>query len=73
MKKQDIKNILIAMRTPENGNRIDTLLGKIDGMDDKQILEAVQKVGDTQEDIRSFFVRKLSEKQHNRTTKTSSD
>lgn len=62
MKKQDIKNILMSMRTPENEIVVNNLLGKIDMMDEQAILEASKKVGDTEESIRSFFEQKLSER-----------
>ena len=35
MKKQEIKNILMSMRTQENDTLVNNLLGKIDTMDEK--------------------------------------
>lgn len=66
MKKQDIKNILMSMRTTDNEREVKNLLGKIDMMEEKDILEASKKVGDTEESVRSFFeqvILKNKEKQ----------
>lgn len=65
MKKQEIKNILMSMRTQENDSIINNLLGKIDLMDEKSFQTALEKVGSNEECVRKFFEGKLSEKHHN--------
>lgn len=65
MKKQEIKNILMSMRTQENDSIINNLLGKIDLMDEESFQIALDKVGNNEEGVRKFFERKLSEKHHN--------
>lgn len=65
MKKQEIKNILISMRTQENDTLINNLLGKIDMMDEKSFQTALEKVGNNEEGVRKFFESKLSERHHN--------
>ena len=65
MKKQEIKNILMSMRTQENDTLINNLLGKIDMMDEKSFQTALEKVGNNEEGVREFFESKLSERHHN--------
>lgn len=65
MKKQEIKNILMSMRTQENDVLINNLLGKIDMMDKKSFEIALDKVGNNEEGVRKFFEGKLSESSHN--------
>lgn len=65
MEKQEIKNILMSMRTQENDSIINNLLGKIDLMDEKSFQIALAKVGNNEEGIRKFFESKLSKKHHN--------
>ena len=65
MKKQEIKNILMSMRTQENDTLINNLLGKIDMMDEKSFQTALEKVGNNEEGVRKFFESKLSERHHN--------
>lgn len=65
MKKQEIKNILMSMRTQENDSLINNLLGKIDLMDEKSLQTALEKVGNNEENVRKFFEGKLSERDHN--------
>ena len=65
MKKQEIKNILMSMRTQENDTLINNLLGKIDMMDEKSFQTALEKVGNNEEGVRKFFESKLSERNHN--------
>lgn len=64
MKKQEIKNILMSMRTQENDTLINNLLGKIDMMDEKSFQTALEKVGNNEEGVRKFFESKLSERHH---------
>ena len=65
MKKQEIKNILMSMRTQENDTLVNNLLGKIDTMDEKSFQTALEKVGNNEEGVRKFFESKLSERHHN--------
>lgn len=65
MKKQEIKNILMSMRTQENDTLVNNLLGKIDRMDEKSLQTVLEKVGNNEEGVRNFFENKLSEKHHN--------
>lgn len=65
MQKQEIKNILMSMRTQENDNIINKLLGKIDMMDEKSLQIALEKVGNNEENIRNFFKCELSERHYN--------
>ena len=61
MKKSEVKSLLMSMRTSENENIVNYLLGKIDMTDESLIQEAVQKVGGAESSIRDFFERKISE------------
>lgn len=61
MKKQEIKSILMSMRTQENRTQIDNWLGKIDTMDQC----ALKKIDINEEHIRDFFESKLIEKSQN--------
>lgn len=64
MNKKDIKTILMSMRTSENEKMINNLLGKVDMMDDKSLPNAVEQEGGTEEAVRTFFEKKISEKQN---------
>ena len=65
MKKREIKNILMSMRTQENDSIINNVLGKIDLMDEKSLQIALEKFGNNEEGVRKFFEGKLSEKHYN--------
>lgn len=65
MNKQEIRNILMSMRTQENDILINNLLGKIDIIDEQSLQTALEKVGNNEEGVRKFFERKLSERNHN--------
>lgn len=65
MKKQEIKNILMSMRTQENDSIINNLLGKIDLIDEKSLQIALEKIGNNEEVVRKFFEGRLSEKYYN--------
>ena len=69
MKKQEVKNILMSMRTQENDILINKLLGKIDMMDEKAFQRALEEVGNNEEKVRSFFESKLSKGQYNQSEK----
>ena len=64
MNKKDTKRILISMRTSQNDEIINKLLGKIDMMDETSFQNALQQVGETEETIREFFEKKVLEKQN---------
>ncbi len=61
MNKKDVKIILMSMRTQNNEERINKLLGKIDMLDEETLQKAIQKVGGTEEDVKVFFESKLKE------------
>lgn len=65
MNKQEIKNILMSMKTQENDALINNLLGKIDMIDEQSLQTALEKVGNNEEGVRKFFESKLSERHHN--------
>lgn len=64
MDKNKIKNILISMKTPENEDLIEKLLAKIDSIEESSLQEAVKQIGGTEESLRKYFEKKLSEHQH---------
>ena len=61
MNKQEVKSLLMSMRTENNQNIVNYLLGKIDLMDEKSIDEAVKKAGGTEKSIHDFLERKIAE------------
>ena len=61
MNKQEVKSLLMSMRTENNQNIVNYLLGKIDLMDKKSIDEAVKKAGGTEKSIHDFLERKIAE------------
>ena len=65
MKKQEVKNILISMRTEENDTLVNNLLGKIDMLDEQSLQTALEKVGNNEESVREFFKNKLVANQQN--------
>ncbi len=67
MNKKDIKMILMSMRTSENEKIINNLLGKVDMMDDRSLQNAVEQEEETEEAVRTFFEKKISEKQNDYT------
>ena len=69
MNRKDIKNILMSIRTSENDDIINKLLGKIDMIDDIALQSAVKQVGGTEEAVRSFLEKKITERQNNDTQK----
>jgi len=67
MKRREIKAILMSMRTSENDEIVNKLLGKIDMMDDISLQKAVEQVGGTEEAVRNFFEKKINERQNDNT------
>lgn len=69
MNKKDIKAILMSMRTSENDEIVNKLLGKIDMMDDMVLQDAVNQIGGTEEAVKRFLEKKVNERQNNNTQK----
>ena len=65
MNRKDIKSILISMRTPENENQINNLLGKIDLLPEEKLQTMIAQIGDNEESIRNYLERKLNERNNN--------
>jgi len=61
MDKKQVKNILMSMRTPENEAKVNYLLGQIDMMQESEIQQKLEAIGNTEESIRGFLTKKLSE------------
>lgn len=59
MNKEEVKNILISIRTPENEKLVNYLLGEIDVRDEASIEQATAKLGNNEESIKDFSQRKL--------------
>lgn len=43
MEKQEVKNILMSIRTPENEAQVNNWLGKVDLMSEKEFSEKLKK------------------------------
>lgn len=65
LNKKDIKSILISMRTPQNENQINNLLGKIDLLPEETLQTMIAQIGDNEESIRNYLERKLNERDNN--------
>lgn len=63
MNKNEIKRILMSMRTANNESRVNSLLGKIDLLTDEKIESMIDQIGDNEEIIRNYLQTKLEEKQ----------
>lgn len=61
--KNEIKKILMSMRTADNESTINNLLGKIDILPDEKIDFMVKQIGDNEESVRDYLKTKL-EKRH---------
>ena len=64
MNKNDIKKILMSMRTPENENKVNNLLGKIDLLKEEELQKMLDKIGNNEESIKKYIQEKLKER-HN--------
>ena len=62
MNRKDIKSILISMRTPQNENQINNLLGKIDLLPEEKLQTMIAQIGDNEESIRKYLEGKLNER-----------
>ena len=65
MNKREIKNILISMRTPDNEDIVNYLLGEIDMKDEATIEQATASLGSSEENVRHFFEKKIKERNSN--------
>lgn len=54
----------MSMRTSENENTVNSLLGKIDLLSDKKIQSMVSQIGNTEEDIKNYLQSKLEKTQN---------
>lgn len=61
MDKKQVKSILMSMRTPENEEKVNYLLGKIDIMEESEIQQRLETIGNTEESVREFLTKKISE------------
>lgn len=59
MNKDDVKRILMSMRTTENAVRVNYLLGQIDMMTDEQIKTEVEKAGGTEDGVRAVLTSRI--------------
>ena len=66
MNKQSVKSMLMSMRNAENEAVVNYLLGKIDTMDEAIISAELEKIGNSETNVRQFFERKIAEKIHSR-------
>lgn len=65
MDKIEVEDILISMKTSDNEEIINKLLGKVKAIDEVSLQNVIMKVGDTKEAIIKFFESKISERQNN--------
>lgn len=65
MNKEYIKNILISIRKSENEHIVNYLLGQIDMKDDESIKKIAESLGNDENSIRNFLLKKIKEKQAN--------
>lgn len=63
MKEQEIKNIIISLRTRENNGIVDNILGKLDLMPEEQLGKIVKKIGDNEYSLRNYLKDKISNMQ----------
>ena len=59
MNKNDIKRILMSMRTSENENQVNNLLGKIDLLPEEKLQTMIAQIGDNEESIKKYLEGKL--------------
>lgn len=61
MDKKQVKSILMSMRTPENEEKVNFLLGKIDMMEESEIQQRLETIGNTEQSVREFLNKKIDE------------
>lgn len=59
MNRRDVKNILISMRTNQNATAVNNLLGKIDLMEERQIQEILNQLGNSEEAVRGELAKRI--------------
>lgn len=59
MNKNDIKRILMSMRTAQNENQVNNLLGKIDLLPEEKLQTMIAQIGDNEESIKKYLEGKL--------------
>lgn len=69
MTKQEIKNILMSIRTYDNEKIVNNMLGKIDMMDETSIQDFLKKIGNSKESIKHFFEEELSKQMNKQVDK----
>ena len=62
LNKKEVKNILMSMRTQENGEYIDFLLGRIDKIDEEKLQTVLKEVGETEEDIKAYVSKQIEQR-----------
>lgn len=60
LNKKDIKRILMSMRTNENENQVNNLLGKLDLLSEEKLQGMIAQIGDNEENIRKYIEGKLN-------------
>ena len=60
MKKSEVKNILFSMRTADNEEMINNLLGKIDLLSEEKFQIILTQIGDNEENVRKFLQEKIN-------------
>lgn len=62
MNKKDVKNILISMRTHDNEDKINNLMGKIDLLSEEKLSDMISQIGNNEESIRNYLEKKIVER-----------
>ena len=70
LNKSEIKNILFSMRTAQNEEIINNLLGKIDLLSEEKLHNTLGQVGDNEESIRNYLQEKINSMQGQQETHT---
>lgn len=63
MNKQELKQLLMAMRNGKNDAIINGVLGKIDLIDEKTLKKLIEEKGGTPEAIMAYFAEKITKQQ----------
>lgn len=67
MNKQEVRNIIMSLRTSENHNVVSNILGKLHMMTEEQIGELLQKIGDDENAVRAFLEKRIAKMQTDKT------
>lgn len=59
MDKLEIKEILMSMETQENKSEVIFLLGKLSMLSEKEIIDYLQEIGNSEQAIRNFLTKKI--------------